>query len=83
MSKDIYYLKQCVLQRKTDEGSSITVSWIPEKFVKVGAVVTLKDDDDTWVDGWEIISFGDRRVTNKESLKKSQEHKKVPTYNSK
>jgi hypothetical protein len=38
--------KQCKLQK----GITFQMSWIPEKFAKVGKFVKLKDDD-----GWEVV----------------------------
>jgi len=36
--------------------NAIRVSWIPQKFAKVGGIVKLKDDE--WSDGWAIESVG-------------------------
>lgn len=44
---------QCKLKRNNEE----QVTWIPQKFAKVGKVVKLKEEDG-WQDGWEVISVG-------------------------
>jgi hypothetical protein len=79
MSKQEYYMKQCVLRKSVESGHRHTTSWLPERYSKVGNIVQLKDNDE-WVGGWEIISVGDRKITAEECNRKSQEHKKIPTY---
>lgn len=39
-------------------GHLTQVSYIPEKFAVVGKILQLKNDDDTWTDGWRVISAG-------------------------
>lgn len=56
------YYKQCHLEKKTKESISSQVAWIPEKFAKAGNVIKIKNDDNTWVDGWVVKSFGETRI---------------------
>ncbi len=51
--------RQCELEKA--EGSTIgrVVSFLPEKYSRVGEVVKLKDDDGNWSDGWVVKSVGD------------------------
>ena len=59
MSKETLYYRQCCLQRgKTNEVHWTTVSWIPEKFAKVGWTLQLKDRHGVWVDGWDVVKVG-------------------------
>jgi hypothetical protein len=78
MSKSQYFMKQCVLRKSYMAGYHVTTSWIPEKFAIKGTYVKLKGDD-----GWLIESVGDRRISAEECNRKSQEHKKIPTYGTK
>ena len=61
MSKNVKYV-QCELKRNVGDGSEQTVSYIPQKFAKVGHVLRLKDDNDEWVDGWVVESAGSEIV---------------------
>ena len=60
------FYRQCRLTRRLTSGvSSETVSFIPEKFAKVGTVVRLREDvggERRWADGWEVASVGSDRV---------------------
>lgn len=42
------------------KGDTYQVSWIPEKYAKVGKYVKLKDDD-----GWEVIEVGTKKILKK------------------
>ena len=53
MSKPIFY-RQCRLKRDNTE----TVSWIPEKYAKVGSILKLKNNNGDWVDDWAVLSAG-------------------------
>jgi hypothetical protein len=56
MSKTSY--RQCTLRRVIPTGHVTQVSYIPEKFAVVGRILKLKNDDDTWTDGWKVIAAG-------------------------
>jgi hypothetical protein len=76
MSKKTKY-KQCCLKKKTETGSVQTVSWIPEKFANVGGVVKLKKDDDTWDDGYVVMSASEEAVDEPPDYRKAlRQHKK-------
>lgn len=51
----IRYYRQCSLRK----GNVQQISYIPEKFAIVGKILKLKQDDDTWEDGWEVRSAGE------------------------
>lgn len=55
-----YRLKQCRLTKKTKDGHTEQVSWIPVQFAKRGKFVKLHDED-----GWEVISVGEHSISNK------------------
>jgi hypothetical protein len=50
MSKQIYYT-----QVKLRKGSSWMVTIIPDKFAVKGKFIKLKDANDSWEDGWEVL----------------------------
>lgn len=64
------YHKQCILRK----GTTITVSWIPEKFAHPGKHLKLKDDG-KWVDGWVVEVVG-TRLDSTYVENRSQEYKK-------
>jgi len=54
--------RQCSI-RKNDKGSYITqMSWIPAKFAKIGNFVELREENDVWSEGWEVITISDEDV---------------------
>jgi hypothetical protein len=59
MSKKNVMYCQCCMERKTNGGIAVTVSYIPEKFAKIGSAVKLKDDYGRWTDGWIVKSAGE------------------------
>jgi hypothetical protein len=68
---------QCDLSKLVENGGvSVTTSWLPERFAKVGRYVKLKRDDDSWEDGWQVVSTGARM---KESIlrDRSQDYKRT------
>lgn len=56
---------QCKLKR----GDTYQVSWIPEKYAKVGKYLKLKDDD-----GWEVIIVGSKK-DSKEVQRRSVDYR--------
>jgi hypothetical protein len=58
-----YWMRQCTLKRATAWHTSEQVSWIPEKFAKVGKVVKLKEDGE-WEDGWVVVHVGARKESH-------------------
>ena len=61
MSKETLYYRQCILQRGPSDGVHWnTVSWIPEKFAKVGWTLQLKDQHGNWVDGWDVLQVSNK-----------------------
>ena len=42
--------KQCKLVK----GSFTRVAWIPEKFAQVNMILEIKDEGDTWDNGWVV-----------------------------
>ena len=68
------YSRQCYLEKKEQDELRCQVSWIPEKFAKMGKVLKLLDNDN-WVDGWRIVGVGARKLS-KEVSERSQDYKK-------
>jgi hypothetical protein len=70
------YYRQCTMRRDDPAGfHQRCVSWIPERFAKVGKYLKLKNDDDTWTDGWKVQEVGDRK-DHKAVASAEQAHKK-------
>lgn len=68
--------KQCKLVKKTPTGQIETVSWIPEKFANVGGVIKLKNDDETWDDGYVVVSASETTIDEPPDYRKSiRQHK--------
>ena len=57
---DLYWMRQCTLQRELGCIILETTSWIPEEFAHIDNYVKLKDGDD-WVDGWKVVLIGNRK----------------------
>ena len=52
---------QCTLRRPTENGYSVDTAWIPSEFAKVGKIIKIKQADDSWEDGWKVVSTGTTR----------------------
>lgn len=69
-----YFLKQCKISRKLGENVSASkTSWLPEKFCKVGQLVTLKDESHRNV--WTVQKVGEERVSSENIDDVSNEHR--------
>ena len=64
MAKETFY-KQTTLEKKEGESTITQVSWIPEKFAILNKTLKLKNDDDVWIDGWNVQSVGESRISEK------------------
>jgi len=74
MSKDVNYT-QCKLKKKTQDGETHQMSWIPSEFAKVGKVLKLRDEGtDNWDNGWVVEAAYSTR-TWEEVNRASQLHK--------
>ncbi len=38
------------------------VAWIPSGFASMGRIVKIKQDDGSWVGGWEIVGVGSNEI---------------------
>ena len=57
------FYKQCRLVKRTSSTTRIEVtSWIPEKYAQLHGYVKLKQDDGSFVDGWEVMSISGERL---------------------
>lgn len=45
---------QCRLQK----GESFQITWLPEKYAKVGNYVKILMGKDQWENGWQVLSCG-------------------------
>lgn len=53
------YFNQCKLEKKLEGGATATqMTFIPNKYAHMHKVLKLKQDDDTWEDGWKVIFVG-------------------------
>ncbi len=59
-----YYLRQCKLERKVPNGIATLVSYIPEKFAKVGRILKLKNEEGEWNDGYEVKFVSSERMSS-------------------
>ena len=48
------YFKQCQLSRKIETGIVRTTSYIAAKYAVVGMVLKMKNEDETWTNGWIV-----------------------------
>jgi hypothetical protein len=54
----IYY-RHCELEKAVPTGSVRRVSWIPEKYARLGEILKLKMDSG-WENGWIVRIVGER-----------------------
>lgn len=49
---------QCKLEKQYDNTCRAYsyVVWIPSKFAKIGKMLTVKQDDESWSDGWKVVA---------------------------
>ena len=50
------YYRQCELKKQ----NATTISWIPERYAKLGKYLKLKNDD-VWEDGWLVNKVYNRK----------------------
>ena len=62
---------QCKLRR----GTSITTSWLPQRYAVPGKHLRLRDEQGAWEDGWEVVETGSIALTD-EVMLRSQDYKK-------
>lgn len=73
MKKETNYI-QCALERNEWHH----MAWIPEKFAIIGKFVKIKNEDETWQDGWKVVGVSDKIVkTAAEANAQSQLYKKT------
>jgi len=78
------YFRQCILQK----GNTTKVTWLPEKYAKVGKILELKvflanDDSESdcilkdggWEDGWKVAKVGTIRLTKEENSSISRDYR--------
>lgn len=56
MDKQLY--KQVSMERAIENGKVTSVAWIPSQLAKVGKRLSIKQKDDSWEDGWVVMSAG-------------------------
>lgn len=61
MSKQTVYC-QCRLVKSIPTGELVQMSYIPERFARLGKVLRLRDDERTWSDGWRVQLVGNAIV---------------------
>ena len=72
MKKETNYI-QCALERN----GSHHMAWIPEKFAILEKYIKIKQDDESWQDGWQVKGISDGvKKTATEANEASQGHKK-------
>lgn len=56
--------RQCRIEKRVDERTTRTqVTWLPEKFARIGAYLQLRQATDNWDNGWRVLSVGSRAVS--------------------
>ena len=81
MSKKTLY-SQCTLQKN----NIVQISWIPERFAKVGKILKLKSENDIWDNGWVVTFVGNTDEHIDSPQVAIREHRKrtgdsLPKYN--
>ena len=61
MARIVFY-RQCRLVRPVPTGEHVVVSWIPDRFAERDRVLTLKDGNGGWSDGWVVAEVGSNRL---------------------
>jgi hypothetical protein len=61
MSKKDPWYRQCTYEMPTEEGKKVDVSWIPEKFAKVGKKIYFGKRIDSPEELWTVVSVGGRQ----------------------
>lgn len=67
--------KQCKLEKKVGVSTHTQVSFIPKEFAVLGRVIKLKQDDDTWDDGWKVVSVGSEESDAIDYRKRIRSHR--------
>jgi hypothetical protein len=75
MSNKENLYKQCRLERATDTGTIVDVSWIPSHLAKVGKKLSIQKDG-VWVDGWVVAMAGSTLRTYDEMNSQRSAHKR-------
>lgn len=70
--KDANYV-QCHLQK----GNTHHMAWIPEQFANVGKYIKIKDDNDSWDDGWQVKYASENVLDALAANQASQMYKKT------
>lgn len=69
--------KQCYLERGVFCGIASQTAWIPSKYAIVGDTVKIKQEDDTWQDGWVVKTVSEEEIDDPIDLHKAiREHRK-------
>ena len=68
-----------ILYKLLGQSRKVMVSYIPETFAQVGSVIKLRQDDNTWEDGWIVESVGARveEANLPDSHKAIKQHRKA------
>jgi hypothetical protein len=67
-----------MMERKIDDKTETTTSWIPEKFAIRGKVIKLENrETGEQTDGWKVIMVGSKRKESDEVIERSQDYKKT------
>lgn len=74
--KHEYYLRQCKLERKVENGIATLVSYIPEKFAKLGKIIKLKNEEGEWTDGYKVASVSEQRMSSSQIVRTEMAHKR-------
>lgn len=64
---------QCHLQK----GITHHMAWIPEQFANVGKFIKIKNEDDSWEDGWEVKYASENKLDSVAANQASQMYKKT------
>lgn len=70
--KDANYV-QCSLQK----GNTHHMAWIPEQFAVVNKFIKIKNENDTWDDGWQVTYASENKLGAEAANQASQMYKKT------
>lgn len=68
------WYRQCALEKPTTKGNMVQISWIPDKFAKIGKFLKLLENG-VWENGWMVASVGGRQ-TRDERVDRRKDHER-------
>jgi len=76
MSKHQQLYRQCRMEKKTETGKLVHTAWIPTQFAHVGKNISIKNSDDEWVGGWQVVEASSGTRTHDDMETQRDAHKR-------